>query len=88
MKYVLLIAEFPKGEPTHEALKGWHNFEEKSHELVANLQGVEACSRSVYVCDLGSGLHNFASLLKLAKDCRVRTRTLFFDQKPPFVISE
>jgi len=86
MKYALFIAEKPKTS-LHEVSKDWENFLGYLTQNVEPCEGVSRLSEGVYSCHLKNGLHALSLLVYHAEEFRIHSRTLFFDQEIPWVIS-
>jgi hypothetical protein len=87
MKYALLIVEIPMHEPGRLA-GDMNNFlrEIQSHTAKTGITGM--LNVGAFLIDLKNGLHELNALVAAAEEYKYATRTLFFDQVPPFVISK
>jgi hypothetical protein len=86
MKYALVIVESSSVEgPNTQALRDL--------AAVATGERIQISKAAMlnpgaYLLPLQNGLHGLSALVTEAKDHKLRTRTLFFDQEPAFVISD
>lgn len=86
MKYALVILEGPLGYK-HEQQAAWQRTTEAMRDKTSQSGKVEVLSESCYLCDLSSGLHDLRHIVAVAADFGFQSRTLFFENEPPFVIS-
>ncbi len=86
MKYALFIAE-KKENPSAEETTNWQTFLQWSSAKVEPTEGVTQISEGCYMSHLKNGLHGLSLLVEYAKQFHILSRTLFFDQEIPWVIS-
>ena len=86
MKYALLILEDPKALHSKD-LALW-NFANNVQEAGVQGQGVEMLNAGVFLCSLEHGLNGLNRLVSESEARKFRSRTLFFDQEPSWIISE
>jgi hypothetical protein len=92
MKYALFIVEIPvtiSETDTHAAATTLTNFLDTVRgKAPAGAIPSSMLNAATYLCDLEhNGLHQLMGLVAAAKERGYQSRTLFFDQKLPFVIT-
>lgn len=86
MKYALFILEGPKELDANDLTLT--NFASSVVKAGVQSQGVEVLNASVFLCALEHGLNGLNRLFSEAEVYGLRSRTLFFDQDPSWVISK
>jgi len=88
MKFALVVTEYQEAQLTLEEGRNVRNFLGLAKDIAVKHESVTRLSPETFLLHLDAGLLPLASLLTLADNWHIRTRTLFFDQDPPWVISE
>lgn len=87
VKFALFIAEKPIPGAAPSAASDWINFQGFAANTVQMHPEIQRLSEGVYLCSLDGGLTPLSTLDSLATKWRIRSRTLFFESDPPFVVS-
>lgn len=85
MKYALLILEDPKGEFSRKSTL--RNCVNQVVEATKETQQVQVLNEGALLFPLEHGLHALSRCVSEAKSRELRSRTLFFDQEPSWIIS-
>lgn len=86
MKYALLIVEIPFDES--RIVADMRNWSAALRDQTAKTGIHGRLNAGAYLIDLANGLQELSALCAAAEERQYVTRTLFFDQEPPFVISK
>lgn len=86
MKYALLIVEVP-ADDSSQAASTLRNFLVTVQGKLKPSGPSQMLNAGAYLCDLSHGLTELTGLAAAAKDRAYKTRTLFFDQIPSWVIT-
>ena len=86
MNYALFVAESPTDDAPPEKRRDWQNFAGIARDKMATLGGVTRLHQGVYLCTLPAHLLQLATLVCLAAEWRVPSRTAFCDQEPTLVM--
>jgi hypothetical protein len=85
MKFALVIVESPSAEGVDtQALR---NLAATALGETMRIPKEAMLNPGVFLLPLQNGLHALSALVAEAKDRKLRTRTLFFDQEPAFVVT-
>ena len=86
MKYALLVVEYPADDtPSGQTAPG--NFLRGVLQKLGTTPKALALNAFCWLCPLEHGLYELCILSDEARSRGCTTRTLFFDQEPPFVVS-
>jgi hypothetical protein len=86
MSYALFIIELPTNDP-RQLQVDYINLMQDVRRRTNKAAIAETLSTGVYLLNLENGLHDLAALVAAVEDRGYRSRTLFFDQAPSFVIT-
>ena len=86
MKYALVAVIVPIDNDTAKSV-ALENFAQQIRGTIQASAGSEALSKTAYVLDLAHGLAPLSRIVATAEVYRLETRTLFFVEKPSWVVS-
>ena len=86
MKYALVIVEIPS-DNSLQVENTLNNFLLTVEEKVLATAKVDRLNAGSFLLDLSDGLAGLTGLVAAAKDRGYKSRTLFFENKPQWVIS-
>ena len=87
MKYALFIAEEDKVKSVSNK-KDWSTFVLYAEQTTGEYKSISRLNEGSFLCKLSGGLGCLSRLVIHADDNHIRSRTLFFDEEPSWVISK